>query len=148
MTLYNGTEWARWHKRVDHKLQEHKKRARKHGLPVHFCPTDFRAALRYFNFCCAYCGQPETAFEYGLTVDHFLPLGNSGAGGTTVYNILPACPTCNNDKAHRNPYDWLLERFGEARALEIADQIEMYFDSASSLSRKPHASRSVDDTVK
>jgi hypothetical protein len=49
---------------------------------------------------CVYCGRP------GTVVDHFLP---EAMGGTDdVWNLFPACLTCNARKMDRQPIDWLL----------------------------------------
>lgn len=129
MSLYPHPTRQHWHKSVRNRIADHKRRARSKGKPVDFSPTAWEAAMAYFGDACAYCGAPETDFEYGLTIDHFLPLENSTTGGTTATNIVPSCTRCNYRKSARNPYAWLMEEFGEARGLQIADAIERYFDT-------------------
>jgi len=60
---------------------------------------------------CAYCKTQATLNE--LEFDHFIPI-NSG-GKTEPSNMLPACKKCNRGrggKFDKDPYQWLMKRFG------------------------------------
>ena len=51
---------------------------------------------RIFNFSCAYCGCTGVP----LTMDHLTPV--SKGGPHTLWNIVPACRSCNSKKGDRN----------------------------------------------
>ena len=117
------------YRRAVNKVDGHKRRARKRGLTVLFCPSDWHQCRRYFKYRCAYCGN----FCKG-TLDVFIPLGCYYSPGFTVYNVLPACDTCNQSKADQNPYSWLAGHYEPRRVSRILYRIETYFENVSSLS--------------
>ena len=61
----------------------------------------------YFNGRCAF--SADHSYE---VLEHFIPV-NYG-GGTTMFNCIPACQSCNAIKADRLPVDLHLTRLGEA----------------------------------
>lgn len=71
------------------------------SLPKDFTSKDWKAALEYFEYRCAYCGQPASKLEQ----EHFIPV--KAGGGFTKKNIVPACPTCNSKKRAKNTLDWI-----------------------------------------
>lgn len=80
------------------------------GLPADFKPRDWRRAKQHFNNHCAYCGR-----DGELHQDHFIPLALGGA--YTRNNIVPVCPSCNNDKSDKHPATWLpVEKYQEIQA--------------------------------
>lgn len=81
------------------RLQVNKRRARKKGLESNFTTQQWEDCKQYFNCKCAYCGE-----EGELQQDHFIPL--SGGGEYTVFNVIPACQTCNFTKNRFNPFEW------------------------------------------
>jgi hypothetical protein len=63
-------------------------------------------------------------------MDHWIPLSSPGCPGTVATNMVPLCHGiggCNNSKCDRDPQGWLLEKFGERKALEILERIPAYF---------------------
>jgi len=73
----------------------HRKRARKAKAPGHHTGAELCALAAQFDGRCAYCGSP------GDTWDHVLSLFQ---GGTNfVWNIVPACRSCNSKKQHLHP---------------------------------------------
>lgn len=119
---------------IARRIALHQQRARKHNRTAgFFCPSDWRRCCAWFDYRCCYCGSDDP-----LTMEHFIPLTMKHCPGTTVWNIVPACQTCNKHKRSRNPYTWLKMRFGEARADEIAQRIECYFEQAETRSGQSH----------
>lgn len=105
--------------------------ARKRRLPAAFCDNDWQAALNYFGGCCAVCGRPPGLF-HTLAMDHWIPLSSSDCPGTVPANIVPLChgtDGCNNSKNNRPARDWLISKFGPAKASRILARIEAYFAS-------------------
>ncbi len=107
------------------------RRARLLSLPKDYSATDWQKAIEYFGGCCAVCGrQPEPPLT--LAADHWIPLAKGGA--TIPTNIVPLCHSlkggarsCNRNKWHKDPYQWLVEKYGELKAQEIERRIQGYF---------------------
>jgi hypothetical protein len=78
-----------------------KRRAKKKST-VHVAYTKQEKFERYTEFsnACAYCGRSELK----LTVDHVVPLEKRGHDA--IYNIVPACLSCNTSKRDRDVYVW------------------------------------------
>lgn len=76
---------------------------------------DLEDELRIYELCgnsCAYCKTPVSFEE--LEFDHFISIGNGGK--TEPSNMLPSCWKCNRGKGgkfDKDPYQWLIERFGQ-----------------------------------
>lgn len=75
---------------------EQRRQARKRGLPNTLTASEWRAICAAYKFRCAYCGKKTK-----LTQDHVSPL--SKGGGTTAWNTVPACPSCNSKKQNKAP---------------------------------------------
>lgn len=73
----------------------HRRRAREVSAPATLTATEWQSLLEGQNYACAYCG---IAFcnRNPATRDHVYPL--SMGGGLTVFNVLPACRSCNSSK--------------------------------------------------
>jgi len=117
-----GTE-----KRLVHKQRQ---RAGTLGVVDTWTPEQWKAALQYFNHCCAICGrQLKDLFgTHTAAADHWIAL--SKGGSTTAINILPLChgeDGCNNSKGNKDPVEWLIERFGKRKAKKKLAEIEAYF---------------------
>lgn len=112
---------------------KHRRRARERGLPATFTGEQHLHSLDYFQDVCAYCGKPPRPGDrYGvLQADHFIPLADANCPGTVVENMLPVCQLCNHQKHARDPYKWLLKRFGEAESQLILQRVSAYFDSVT-----------------
>ena len=109
-------------------LNNQQVKALKVGRPAELvaCFT-WERTLEYFHHRCAFC---QCKPPDGLTIDHFIPLCSPRSPGHTVYNLVPACKRCNNDKAGQEPAIWLVKRFGRGQtALNVLVRIEMYFVS-------------------
>lgn len=112
-------------------ISARRREARKRHLAHDFTATNWRDCLDYWNYCCAYCGRPRGLW-HTLAQDHFVPLIKDG--GYTPDNIVPACHSmkdgcdgCNNSKQARDPYEWLIEKFGPRKAKQIEQRIADYF---------------------
>ena len=55
---------------------------------------------------CHYCGKKMSPEE--LTMDHVLPVVRGGK--STRGNCVPCCKTCNNEKKHLTPAEWILRQ--------------------------------------
>jgi 5-methylcytosine-specific restriction endonuclease McrA len=77
-------------------------RAKVKGLPVGFTARDWEAALKYFDYKCAYCGDHLTVAEQ----EHYVPVAKGG--GYVRNNIIPACRACNLKKRDKSPIEWLV----------------------------------------
>lgn len=90
---------------------QHARRAALHGS---FTPEQWQRCCSYFNQECAYCGSFES-----LTVEHIIPVSKFGAN--KIYNIIPACPTCNYSKNDKDILEWYPKQpfYTEERLLKI-----------------------------
>lgn len=80
-----------------------RRRAAKRNAPINdFTAIQWRGVLEYFDYRCAYCGQPSDT----LTQEHMQPL--SRGGSHTQDNIVPACGPCNRSKSARTLLESLL----------------------------------------
>lgn len=68
-------------------------RARADGLPAQLTQEQWDRTLAHFDNRCAYCGRCWYVVEHVVSLD----LG----GGTTVWNCVPACYSCNSIKGER-----------------------------------------------
>ena len=76
-----------------------------------------------FNNKCIYCGCTETR-KKRLHIDHLTPISR---GGTNyVYNLAPACQSCNSSKHNKTLREYLaiLGPDSETRAAEIEQRIQ------------------------
>ena len=78
-----------------------------------------------WNHCCGYCNEPATS------LDHIVPKFKSGSSHRN--NLIPACRSCNRDKASLKMEDWYLNQkfFSEDQLLKINKWINQ--DMTSSL---------------
>lgn len=60
---------------------------------------EWTQALEYFDYSCAYCGKVDE-----LTLDHIVPL--SANGEHAIFNVVPACKSCNSSKCARQLDEW------------------------------------------
>lgn len=100
-----------------------RRRTRKQNLPDDFTSEDWVYCLEYWNYQCAICGDDEK-----LHADHWIPLSNDDCPGTVVDNMVVLCEHCNETKHAKDAEFWLLEKFGEEKALEHLAKIEAYFE--------------------
>lgn len=64
-----------------------------------YTPAELVECLDFFNNSCAYCGKQEA-----LSVDHVIPIFSGGSN--SIYNIVPACQSCNSSKQHHSIFEW------------------------------------------
>lgn len=74
----------------------HNKRASTIALPATLTFEQWKQTLKDFDNKCAYC--PDGDYE---VLEHFIPL--IFGGGTTEYNCVPACNSCNSIKSDQHP---------------------------------------------
>lgn len=74
----------------------------------------WQECLAYFECSCAYCGSPER-----ITVEHIIPVSKFGAN--RIYNVIPACHSCNSSKRDRDILEWYPKQpfYTESRLLKI-----------------------------
>lgn len=121
-------------RRANYIAKQHRRRARKQGLPNDFTAADWNSALDYFNHTCAVCGRPQGLW-HKLVPDHWIPLASPDCPGTVPTNIVPLCHGaggCNNIKRHRSALEWLESTFGERKARIIIARITDYFSKVAS----------------
>jgi hypothetical protein len=101
------------------------------SLPDTFTAEDWQHAIDYFGGHCAVCGCLPHG-QLVLAADHWIPLSRGGA--TIPENIIPLCHSlrgasgsCNRSKWYKDPIEWLMERFGEEKGMEIEEKIQAYF---------------------
>lgn len=99
----------------------HKRLARKKGLPDTLTRRQWLAAQKFFGHRCAYCGQIRKP-----TYEHVIPYSSPDCPGNIASNVVPACFPCNLKKSD-TPLDvWLVKRFGETQAQEILQKVTRY----------------------
>lgn len=74
----------------------HNKRAEVVALPATLTVEEWKMTLEYFHHKCAYCRDNDYQ-----VLEHFIPL--ISGGGTTRYNCVPACVSCNSIKGDQHP---------------------------------------------
>ncbi len=66
-----------------------------------------------WNYCCGYCNKPANS------LDHIIPKFHSGSSHRN--NLIPACRSCNSNKASLKMEDWyrLQDFFTEEKLMKI-----------------------------
>ena len=67
------------------------------------------------KFRCQYCGEKKAASE--LTLDHILP--RSRGGDNSPFNVVTACPSCNQRKGNRTPSEARMPLLTPQSALRV-----------------------------
>lgn len=127
LAAYNHA-WAKANK-LSSAHRQSQRAARKKGLPDTFTHEHEQFCRQYFHYVCAYC-EKEEGFLWCIAMDHFIPLDSPLCPGTVVTNMLPACngrDGCNTSKKNRDPYAWLIRKFGKQKAAQILKRIDTYF---------------------
>jgi hypothetical protein len=77
-----------------------------------------------WNHCCGYCNEPATS------LDHIVPKFKSGSSHRN--NLIPACRSCNKNKASLKMEDWYLSQnfFNEDQLLKIKEWIDQDMTSS------------------
>lgn len=90
-----------YYRSVSEKVAHHRARSQLVGGDAEFTERDWRDLKAAFSGCCAYCLQHRGA----LHMEHVVPV--SAGGSTTLWNIVPACRKCNQEKGPHEPSAWL-----------------------------------------
>jgi 5-methylcytosine-specific restriction endonuclease McrA len=118
-----------------HRISERRRKARKRSLPDTFTVEQWFTCLEYFNHCCAVCGcQLRDLFgDVEPHADHWIPISYKGDDnpGTVAENMVCLCKECNKSKTNKPPEQWLIEKFGRAKAKQILSRINEYFNHVS-----------------
>ena len=93
---------------------------------VPYTDKDLSHLLKEFNNSCAYCGK-EFDFSISkrrLSWDHFVPISKNG--DDALWNLLPACKSCNSSKSRRDAEEWYssCEHFSPMRWAKILECLE------------------------
>lgn len=78
------------------------RRARERSAEGTWTLAEWRALVDAHAGRCAYCGRADQ-----LTIDHRIPLARGGRN--SIDNLLPACATCNRQKACRGEEEFRME---------------------------------------
>lgn len=99
---YSLSDKGRKWKRVRSRIDNHRRQKRTRSRPFCWSVADWERCQAAWGYSCAYCGRIGS----GLTQDHFIPVSDPSSPGTVPGNMVPACPSCNYSKQHRNPDRW------------------------------------------
>jgi 5-methylcytosine-specific restriction endonuclease McrA len=80
-----------------------------------FNENDWEETKKHFNNKCAYCGS-----EGVLVIEHAIPINKEKLGEHKIGNIIPACKSCNQNKADKDYKEFLGDK------INIIDKIEQY----------------------
>jgi hypothetical protein len=125
------------HRRLMMRLQSHRRRIRKRGLPYTFTVPEQEFCLQYWHNSCAICGR-QNGLWYWLVFDHFIPVTSMDCPGEIASNMIPLChgkpgkpadmrPCCNTSKGYKDPEVWLIKALGSRKAKHKLHEIETYF---------------------
>lgn len=98
-------------RRVSMSRSSTKRNRLKQGNSEYYSASDMASRWGLFDNACAYCGKSDST----LTQDHFFPLKTGGADA--IWNLVPACLSCNLSKNASDPEKWYRSRafFDEVR---------------------------------
>lgn len=82
---------------------------------------EWQETLQEFDYACAYCGATSN-----LQKDHVVPV--ESGGGTTKWNVVPACSHCNASKAEADLTNWYLQQpfYSPNRFTNVCDFVRKY----------------------
>ncbi|MFL6559227.1 MAG: hypothetical protein ACJ8MO_24300, partial [Bacillus sp. (in: firmicutes)] len=81
-------------------IREHRRKARKKGLPDTLTVTEYSNTLVFFGNACALTGETEN-----IEKEHAIPI-SIGHGGTTFENCYPMKSGLNQSKFNHNIFEW------------------------------------------
>lgn len=97
-------KWMREHPDVRN-METHKRRARKVNAPINdLTAAQWQEIKEAFAHRCSYCPADCQACKrktHKLTPDHVTPYAKNGSN--TLWNVIPACKSCNCRKGPRPP---------------------------------------------
>lgn len=107
-----------------------RRRARKRSLLDTFTLEQWRTCLEYFHHTCAVCGSQLRDLFGNIEphADHWIPLSSDECPGTVADNMVCLCSECNRSKFAKPPEQWLIEKFGKRKALQILERVNAYFE--------------------
>ena len=84
------------------------------NIPGKYTVDEWLDCLEAFDYSCAYCGS-----KHNLTVEHIIAV--SKGGYNYIFNIVPACSSCNCSKSDREIVEWYTSKpyYSEDRLLDI-----------------------------
>lgn len=90
-----------WQRNNKNKIQEYANQHQSHEITT----KEWESCLKYFNYCCAYCGISEddakekyNNYLHKEHVDH--------KGSNDLSNCVPACKSCNSEKWTHELEEW------------------------------------------
>jgi len=91
---------------------------KRNNLVIPYTPDDIQKIKEFFDTCCAYCGVP---LQTDCQIDHVVPIAKGGADA--IFNLVPACPRCNNSKNDRLLDEWYCKQefFSLERLIRIQE---------------------------
>jgi 5-methylcytosine-specific restriction endonuclease McrA len=93
----------------------------------HFCVPDPESGEYCYTLTCAYCGEPIS--PYWATIEHWTPV--SVGGGTTRWNTIPSCASCNFMKGMLDGdtfFGELINRYHSPNAQENLERVYRWFE--------------------
>lgn len=106
---------VQWQKNNSDKIKLSKQKAKcqyrsrkKANISIIYTTQQLKDRFSIFNDCCVYCLKSEF-----ITIDHFIPISKGGADA--LYNLVPACRSCNSSKNASDPIEWM-RRKGHSEA--------------------------------
>lgn len=108
--------------KLSRKNANHRRKARMRSIEGDYSKDDLKQALEFFNYQCAYSGEP---LEQHYHIDHVIPVSK---GGTNyIWNIVPANSGPNGTKRDNEMEEWFRKQtyFSEERLHRIYQWIEL-----------------------
>ena len=81
------------------RAKAHRRRSREANAEGFWTADEWAALVEVHWNACAYCGRFRP-----LTVDHRIPLARGGSNW--IWNLLPACSSCNRKKGARTEWEF------------------------------------------
>ena len=95
-------------------------RAEENGAIGVLDAEEWKAWLAAFDDVCPYCREESDRF----IIEHVIPL--SRGGENTIYNVIPACWSCNERKGRKMPWGWLPAHRLDAFVDDVLDALDRY----------------------
>lgn len=99
---------TRWYENPENRRRQfetsnryhHKKRALKAKSGGSHTREEWQQRKELYGYSCVYCHRKSER----LTKDHIIPISRGGTDN--IYNIVPACGSCNRRKWSKNLNEW------------------------------------------
>lgn len=109
--------------------ERRRRRALKNNTTGNFTEQEFKEiSLRFFDWKCAYTGEPLLEDLSNCHREHVVPLTKGGDNG--IWNIVPSLDWVNLSKNNSNMEEWYRKQsyFSEERLEKIYDYVEIMSD--------------------